>query len=97
MDINKMIISFIAGYDERSVWKWKTKCQNASNVILKAFCLRRYNRLLLQFGAYIGYNADFADIPTLPHSFFGIFITDAAKVGSGCVIFPCDYWIKYTA
>lgn len=85
--LKKLMVPFIAGYDEVAFWKLKRKCQNAHNIIIKAFYLRRYNRLSLKFGAYVGYNAILNDIPTLPHSLFGIFISDSATIGKNCVIF----------
>ncbi|MDD2848561.1 MAG: serine acetyltransferase [Desulfuromonadaceae bacterium] len=85
--MKKLMIPFIAGYDEAGFWKLKRKCQDANNIILKTYYLRRYNKLSLKFGAYVGYNAQIVDIPTLPHSLFGIFISDLSAIGRNCVIF----------
>lgn len=85
--LKELLVPFIAGYDEAAFWKLKRKCQNANNPISKFFYLRRYNRASTKFGAYVGYNARFGDTPTLPHSLFGVFISDSATIGKNCVIF----------
>lgn len=46
-----------------------------------------YYYYFAQHGASIGLGALIHDIPTFPHGFFGIFISEAAKIGKGVVIF----------
>ena len=87
LNLKKLIILFVSGYNEAAFWKLKRKCCSASNIIFKAHYLRRYNQQSLKFGAYVGYNARFYDIPTFPHSLFGVFISDLATIGRNCVIF----------
>jgi serine O-acetyltransferase len=87
LNLKELMLPFVAGYDEALFWKLKSKCQNSNNIILKAYYLRRYNRQSLKYGAYVGYNARFEDLPTFPHSLFGIFISDLASIGKNCVIF----------
>lgn len=85
--IKKILVKYVSGYDEAEFWRLKCKCRDARNVILKAYYLRCYNKHGLKFGAYVGYNAKIDDIPTLPHSLFGVFISDLAVIGKNCVIF----------
>lgn len=80
-------LTWVAGYDEQRFWRLKEKCAKSSNIIMKAYYLRRFNRESMKFGAYVGYNARFTEIPTLPHGLFGIFISDRAVIGKNCVIF----------
>lgn len=39
------------------------------------------------YGADISAFAEFSDIPTFPHKYHGIFISQGASVGAGCTIF----------
>lgn len=85
--LKRLGLALVAGYDEAVFWRLKRSCQDARNVISKAYYLRRYNRESMKFGAYVGYNARFETPPTLPHGLFGVFISDGAVVGKNCVIF----------
>ena len=85
--LKKLMVPFVAGYNEAAFWKLKRNIQNANNIIIKSYYLRRYNLQSLKFGAYVGYNAKLEDIPTFPHSLFGVFISDLAIIGKNCVIF----------
>ena len=44
-----------------------------------------YNRLK-DYGSWIGVNAVFDGIPVFPHGYFGIFVSNEAKIGKNCVI-----------
>ena len=78
---------WVAGYNEALFWKLKEKCRNARNPLIKAFYLAWYNRESVRYGAYVGYNAEIKSIPELPHSLFGLFISDLSVIGENCVIF----------
>ncbi len=38
-------------------------------------------------GGWIGLGAELEDIPTFPHGFSGVFISNSARIGKRCVIF----------
>ncbi|WP_136526672.1 DapH/DapD/GlmU-related protein [Geomonas ferrireducens] len=87
MNLKRLFHSILSGYDETAFWIAKERCRTTKNTFLKFFYLRRYNKLSLKFCAYVGYNAIFDELPILPHSLFGIFISDSATIGKSCVIF----------
>lgn len=85
--LKMILVNFVSGYDEQRFWRLKEKCAQSRNIVMKAYYLRRFNRESMKFGAYVGYNAKFAEIPTLPHGLFGVFISDRAAIGKDCIIF----------
>lgn len=46
-----------------------------------------YFSYLAHYGAWIGLGAKFESIPVLPHGFYGIFVSNNARVGKNVVIF----------
>ena len=67
-------------------WKVRTKCFS-KNPITKVINRIKYYKLLNKHGSYIPWNVKFEGMPKLPHGPRGIFISDGAKIGKGCVIF----------
>lgn len=49
--------------------------------------LTLYYRYWQSYGSFIGINAILEDIPVFPHSPMGVFISNSAHIGRGCVIF----------
>ena len=49
--------------------------------------IRAYSKYLQKRGSDIGYDTIFENIPTLPHGFYGIFISGSAKIGKNCIIY----------
>jgi serine O-acetyltransferase len=85
--LRKLLLPVVAGYNENAIWNLKHRCLNTHFLPLKMFFLWSYNRNCMKFGAYIGYNAIFAEKPVFPHGLFGVFISDKSTIGNGCVIF----------
>ena len=48
---------------------------------------RVYFAYLKRYGSWIGLGAEFEGIPILPHEFYGIFISNNARIGKNVVIF----------
>lgn len=46
-----------------------------------------YERKLRSYNSWIGYKARFANKPTFPHGYTGIFISHGATIGKDCVIY----------
>lgn len=46
-----------------------------------------YYNELKKYCSWIGVNAVFDDIPVFPHGYFGIFVSNEAKIGKNCVIY----------
>lgn len=64
-------------------WNLRSSCIRNPN----RFKFLLYNTYLHRFGAFIGLGARFDSVPILPHSFYGIFISQAAHIGKNVVIY----------
>lgn len=66
------------------LYRWRERCssrlvRNALTVLL--------NRSAYRHGGYLGSGAVFADVPSLPHGFHGVYISRYARIGKGCRIY----------
>ena len=64
-------------------WKLRASCVKKPN----RFKVLLYKTYLHHFGAFIGLGAKFDSVPILPHSFYGIFISQDAHIGKDVVIY----------
>lgn len=64
-------------------WKLRNSCVRKPN----RFKVLLYKTYLHRFGAFIGLGAKFDSVPVLPHSFYGIFISQDAHIGNNVVIY----------
>lgn len=69
------------------LWKLRAKIEKVKNPFLHRFYKWSYNRMLDRAGAYIPLDAHFSAKPDFPHSIYGVFISQGAVIGEGCVIF----------
>lgn len=46
-----------------------------------------YKYYWTSFGSFVGLGAEFEDVPIFPHGPIGVFISNSARIGKGCVIF----------
>jgi serine O-acetyltransferase len=68
----------------KDIWGIKAALQNKKeNPMLKYI----YFNYLSKKGSWIGYTSEFKGIPLFPHGVYGIYISNAAEIGKGCVIF----------
>lgn len=68
-------------------WKLRQKAQNTRLRPLRLYYRLRHQWYLEKFGSSIGLDARFDGVPVFPHGFYGIFISEGAKIGKNCVIF----------
>ncbi len=68
-----------------NIWNLKKHLlkKNKESGLLSSYYYEYFNKL----SSYVGLSSKFEDIPCFPHSLFGIFISNNAKIGKNCVIF----------
>lgn len=71
----------------RDVWVLRMRAQRMTVGMRKTLYIRVYESKLARQGSWIGWHASLADIPTCPHGLQGIFVSNDAVIGRGCVIF----------
>lgn len=54
---------------------------------MRRYYYGKYWRIMARNCASVALGAEFAEAPTFPHGIAGIFVSEGAKVGKGCVIF----------
>ena len=68
-------------------WRLRQKAKNCRFYPLRRYYIGRYQSLMEKNGADIALGCEFAEVPTFPHGFYGIFVSAGAKIGKNCVIF----------
>lgn len=84
----RLLCPFVTAYAYarfRGIWGIKTALRNSDRQ--KPLLKYVFERQLQKRGSWIGYASDFTGEPLFPHGIAGVFISNAAKVGRGCVIF----------
>jgi hypothetical protein len=81
MIIFKILARLLGGY-----WELKAKCQAARLGLLKKFYLFVYKMNEKTIICDIDYRSHFDGTPYFPHGMFGVFVSQWATVGKGCVI-----------
>lgn len=73
----------------RNIWDLKQYlCQHEEKPsFLNKYFIAVYDKRHSENGSYIGYKADFREIPIFPHGIIGIFVSGGSKVGGNCVIY----------
>lgn len=84
-DIIRPITNKIVIFKYKNIWNVKKIIneRNISGGIITSY----YNDYFNKRSSYVGINSKFKNIPCLPHGFFGIFISDDARIGKNCVIY----------
>ena len=92
--ISRFVLSLIKGYNHEKYWRRRTIVidPNARTpLLIKLYYLyyikRKDAKLHCSFGTGLGYGAQFATPPYLPHGPHGIIVGHDAKVGAGCIIY----------
>jgi serine O-acetyltransferase len=68
-------------------WGIKKKLNSLDQGIFKEILVEIYERRLMKWGSWIGYEAQIDNHVIFPHGIFGIFISNKARIGKNCVIF----------
>ncbi len=74
-------------YSRDRLWTIREKAKTTKFEPLRMFYEARYRRIIESAGAYIPLQAQFDKRPIFPHWIYGIFISQGAQIGSGCIIF----------
>ena len=92
--ISRFFLSLIKGYNHEKYWRRRTIVidpHSKVSLLIKIYYLyyikRKDAKLHCSFGTGLGYGAQFATPPYLPHGPHGIIVGHDAKVGAGCVIY----------
>lgn len=68
-------------------WQLRQKAKSSRFYLTRRYYYGKYQRLMSKNGADIAFGCEMADVPTFPHGFNGIFVSEGAKIGKNCVIF----------
>ena len=92
--ISKLVLSLITGYDHEKYWRRRAIVvdpHSKVSLFIRLYYLyyikRKDAKLHCSFGIGLGYGAQFATPPYLPHRPHGIIVGHDAKVGAGCIIY----------
>ena len=69
------------------LWEIRQKAATAKFYPVSRYYYGKYWSIMARNGASIALGAEFAEAPKFPHGIAGIFVSEGAKVGSGCVMF----------
>lgn len=92
--IERKMRSIVQHYDEQKYWKRRAQVVDPKSKLPRF--IKQYYLLYLKrcdafnnatTGAHIGFGAQFASPPRLPHGLYGIVISHNAVIGTGAVIF----------
>ena len=92
--ISRFVLSLIKGYNHEKYWRRRAIVidpHSKAPLLIKLYYLyyikRKDAKLHCSFGTGLGYGAQFATPPYLPHGPHGIIVGHDAKVGAGCIIY----------
>ena len=68
-------------------WRIRQKARNSRFYPVGRYYYSKYQRLMGKNGADIALGCEMAEVPTFPHGFYGVFVSEGAKIGKNCVIF----------
>ena len=80
-------------YNHNKYWKWRQIVVNPDQgtkigKVLKLYYIKRADAFSnASMGTHMGYGAQFASPPNLPHGLYGIIISHNAVIGYNCTIF----------
>ena len=85
--ITKIISRLSGEFNLVKFWNLREKIIKKNNKLMLPIYYLKYQKVLTKCGAGIPINTEFKNMPTFPHSLYGIFISTGAKIGANCVIF----------
>jgi len=77
----ELLVRLLGGF-----WKLKQRCKEAQGLVQRIYLIV-YQVHQFYHGASIAYNAEFENMPILPHGMSGIFVSGEARIGRNCVLF----------
>ena len=87
MSIRRKIIDYSRGDNLGHFWRLYQRQRKAKNGIFRDILTFRMSRCAHKHGGYIGPEAEFKDVPKLPHGLHGIFVSRYATIGENCWIY----------
>lgn len=87
MSAKNIILKDYHNYYSDRVLKMRKRIQITHSKVLSVILKRKYNRLLYRCQSYLPVSKLISNDITFPHGLSGIFISNGAKIGCGCVIF----------
>lgn len=78
----RIIIKLLGG-----IWRVRQRYHTDKSPWARKLYIRLSDKYFANFGSWFGIEAQFASKPIFPHGYFGIFISQQAKIGKDCVIF----------
>lgn len=79
------VLTFFCLEKYNGIWGLKDYLSQCS--VVDARLLEIYDTYFGRYGSWIGYGSQLAGIPCFPHGFYGVFISNEAKIGKNVVIF----------
>ncbi len=71
----------------KKILKIRKKIQRTNSRLSKIILTRRYKKLLFKMQAFLPTSKDISSNIIFPHGLSGVFISNGAKIGDGCVVF----------
>lgn len=87
MSIRRKIIDYSRGNDLKGFWRLYRRQQRAKNGLVRDILTFRMSRCAHRHGGYVGPDAVFKGVPSLPHGLHGIFVSRFAVIGENCWIY----------
>ncbi len=88
MSIKSKLRSFLYRKQGKAYfWKLRERGKASRSPLTRWYCRRAYQKLMNRNNADISFGCQMDGIPTFPHGFSGIFVSEGAKIGKNCVIF----------
>ena len=87
MSFRAFILKDYMNYYSEKVIFLRKRIQETSSKTTKFFLWRRYNRLLFKCQSFLPLSEAINNDIVFPHGLSGIFISNGATIGAGCVIF----------
>lgn len=87
MSIRRKIIEYSRGNDLERFWRLYRRQKKAKNRLVRDILTFRMSRCAHRHGGYVGPDAVFKGVPSLPHGLHGIFVSRFAVIGENCRIY----------
>lgn len=88
MGVKSKIRSFLHRKQGKAYfWKLRQKGRASRSGLMRRHYRNCYQKLMNKNCADISFGCQMDGVPTFPHGFTGIFVSEGAKIGKNCVIF----------
>lgn len=84
--LRRLYYKWFHKHNPRYCWRLREKAENTRG-ILRYLYAHRWRTLVRKEGGVIPLSAHFAQKPNFPHGFFGVFVSEGARIGANCTIY----------